>query len=802
MERKAFNPRPYQELMIDFAMNTPRCALWAGMGMGKQQPISEPVLTPDGWRPIGSVRAGDYVIGRAGRPTEVLEIFPQGVKDVYRVGFTDGSWTRAGLEHLWKVCRPKDKNKWRVLSTAQLIAAGLHTPHGNRKYFVPLVGAIEYSRKELPVAPYLLGVLLGDGHLPKGASPSITTDEEVLRNFTGRLTAHKSEGIAELALTGQDLLPKLRALGLAGCRSWEKFVPDAYLRGDPAQRLALLQGLLDTDGSALSSGGVEFASTSKALIDSVVELAESLGGIARQGANGRYTRYQGGLGRESWRVNVKLPAHLEPFRLSRKLAAYVPPTKYPPVRGIAAITHDGIEESVCIRVAAEDALYVTRRHIVTHNTSSALTVVERRLMFDDSPTLVLAPLLVAKTSWVDEARKWSHLSGIRVVPVIGTEVERRRALAVKAEVYAINYEQLPWLVEYFGDRWPFKHVIADESTKLKSFRTRQGGKRARALAQVAHSRIKSLIELTGTPSPNGLIDLWGQIWMIDKGARLGRSFTSFTERWFKSERRGDHFAQSILPHSEGEIHHMLQDICMTVNPKDWFDLKEPIVSDKYVELPRNARKLYDEMEKAFFIELEGHQVEATNAAIKSGKLLQLANGAVYVDPLVDSDHDPRSTLFKEVHDAKIQALESIVNEAAGMPVLVATNFKSDQTRLLKAFPKSEVLTSANGAALMPKWNRGEIPILFAHPASAGHGLNLQNGGNILVFYGLGWNLEHRLQMLERIGPVRQLQAGHDRPVFIYNIVAKDTIDELVTARVESKREVQDILLEAMARRNR
>jgi SNF2 family DNA or RNA helicase len=208
------------------------------------------------------------------------------------------------------------------------------------------------------------------------------------------------------------------------------------------------------------------------------------------------------------------------------------------------------------------------------------------------------------------------------------------------------------------------------------------------------------------------------------------------------------------------------------------------------------------MEVKFYLELEQHFAEAVNSAAKSQKLLQLANGAVYVDPLTEDDDDPRSRLYKEVHDAKLQMLESIVNEASGNPVLVAYNFKSDLARLQKAFPKAVALNPGNVQAVMRAWNKGKIEMLLVHPASAGHGLNLQDGGNILVFFGLNWNLEQRLQVIERIGPVRQLQAGHDRPVFIYNILARDTIDELVLDRVETKREVQDLLLEAMARKRR
>jgi SNF2 family DNA or RNA helicase len=436
-------------------------------------------------------------------------------------------------------------------------------------------------------------------------------------------------------------------------------------------------------------------------------------------------------------------------------------------------------------------------------TSSALTAIDRLIMMgDDKPTLVLAPLLVARTTWPEEARKWNHLRHIDVVPIVGTEFERVCALNRDASVYTTNYENLPWLVEHLGERWPFDKVIADESTRLKNFRLRQGGVRAKALAQVAHTKIKRFIELTGTPSPNGLMDLWGQLWMLDKGLRLGRSFSAFRDRWFKSIKKGEFMSYEPHEHASKEIHKVIGDLCLTVNAKDWFDLKEPIVVNKYVELPIRARKAYADMEVKFYLELEQHFAEAVNSAAKSQKLLQLANGAVYVDPLAEDDNDPRARLYKEVHDAKLQMLESIVNEASGNPVLVAYNFKSDLARLQKAFPKAVALNPGNVQEVMKAWNAGKIDMLLVHPASAGHGLNLQDGGNILVFFGLNWNLEQRLQVIERIGPVRQLQAGHDRPVFIYNILARDTIDELVLDRVETKREVQDLLLEAMARKRR
>lgn len=419
-------------------------------------------------------------------------------------------------------------------------------------------------------------------------------------------------------------------------------------------------------------------------------------------------------------------------------------------------------------------------------TVSALTAMETFQLIDDRPVLVLAPLRVATTTWPDEARKWAHLRHLHVVPIVGNENQRRAALRQDANIFTTNYEQLPWLVEQYKTRaWPFARVIPDESTKLKGFRLRQGTQRAKALAQVAHTKVQYMNELTGTPSPNGLMDLWGQIWFLDKGERLGRTFDAFKQRWFRAKYDG--FGVEALGHAQVEIQGLLRDLCLTIEAKDWFDLREPIVNNIYVDLPAKARALYEDMEKRMFMELAGHEVEAFGAAARTVKCLQIANGAAYVGET--------SSEWRDIHDAKLDALDEVIEEACGMPVLVAYNFKSDLARLLKAFPKGRKLDS--DPQTIKDWNAGKIPVLFAHPASAGHGLNLQDGGNILVFFGHDWNLENRLQIIERIGPTRQMQAGHDRPMFIHNIIAKDTIDELILQRVETKREVQDLLLAAM-----
>lgn len=422
-------------------------------------------------------------------------------------------------------------------------------------------------------------------------------------------------------------------------------------------------------------------------------------------------------------------------------------------------------------------------------TAATLAALDALLLTHDRPALVLAPLRVAVSTWPDEVRKWPAFSHLRVQPIAGTPAERIKALRTEADIFTANYEILPWLVDCFGARWPFGIVVADESTRLKSFRTRQGGKRARALGQIAWSKVERFIELTGTPSPNGLADLWGQMWFLDQGERLGKSFSAFTQRWFYSQPI-NHGAFQIMkprPNAQTEIQDKVADLCFSLDPKDWFDLDEPIVREVPVDLPPAVQATYLELEREMYAEFGEHQLEAVSAAARTIKCLQLANGAVYTDEACSE--------WVEAHDGKIEALRSIVEEAAGAPVLVAYHFRSDLARLLKAFPRARELDK--DPQTIRDWNAGKIRMLLAHPASAGHGLNLQDGGNILAVFGHWWDLEQYMQIVERIGPVRQKQAGHDRPVFIYHIVARGTVDELVCERRQSKRSVQDILLERM-----
>lgn len=416
---------------------------------------------------------------------------------------------------------------------------------------------------------------------------------------------------------------------------------------------------------------------------------------------------------------------------------------------------------------------------------SILAALERLDTIEDVyPVLILAPLRVARSTWPNEVHKWSFSKHLRVSVITGTPKQRERALAAEADIYCTNYDQLVWLRETFGDDWPFKTVVADENTRLKSFRLRQGSKRAAALGKIAHTHVNRFIGLTGTPAPNGVKDLWGPQWFVDKGERLGQSFAAFEMRWFRKGYDG----YSIVPyeHSQKEIEDKLRDVCLTVRG---LPVDKPVVAPVYVDLLPSARKLYDSMEETMYVELEKNGVEAVNAAVKTQKCLQIASGALYTD---DEGH------WELIHNAKLDALESIIEEANGAAVLVAYHFKHDLERLRHRFPQGRVLDA--DPSTVEDWNAGRIPLLFLHPQSAGHGLSLQDGGNIIAFFSINWNLEEHQQVIERIGPTRQKQSGYDRPCLVYPILARNTIDEVVMDRLQSKRSVQDALLAAMRKR--
>lgn len=382
--------------------------------------------------------------------------------------------------------------------------------------------------------------------------------------------------------------------------------------------------------------------------------------------------------------------------------------------------------------------------------------------------LIIAPLRVANTVWHAEALKWEHLNDLRVSICTGPLKDRTNALSREADIYTINRENVKWLVDLYGKKWPFDCVIIDEASSFKSHKSA----RWKALRKVRPFIHRSL-QLTGTPAANGYTDLWAQIFLLDGGARLGKTYTAFINRFFDSDFRG--FNVTLRRGAEDEINELVKDIAYRSNA--------PLHSHRvditrFAELTPTQIKTYHQLEKEFVIDLQDTEITAFNAAALTNKLLQYANGNVY---------DENGNTNK-VHSAKIDVLKEIIEEAQGEPVLVAYNFKSDLADLLAAFPHAEVL--GKDYAQIEKWNRGEIPILLAHPASAGHGLQLEQGSSILVHYGLNWSLELYQQMVARLD-----RQGQKKTVRNIRIVSQGTIDEKVLLALENKSVTQTRLID-------
>lgn len=438
-------------------------------------------------------------------------------------------------------------------------------------------------------------------------------------------------------------------------------------------------------------------------------------------------------------------------------------------------------------------------------TPAVLEITDRRLLAGEiKRNLVIAPLRVARSTWVDEVGKWHEFAHLKIQPIIGTRDERIAALRNdKADIYTVNYENVPWLIDHIGvEHWPFDMVTPDEASKLRSFRLLQGGKRAQALSKIVETgKTKFWINLSGTIAPNGLANLWAPMWFVDRGQRLGRSYDAFESRWFGYQRAKDavnahktRISRIAFPHAFDEITRLIKDVSLAFNPKDWFNIKDPVVVPVYVDLPPEAKKKYREMERDMFTHLGGHDIEAFASSGKVIKCQQLANGAVYTgsDEQVERD----VSHWVPAHDEKLDALESIIEENDGEILLVAYHFKPDLARLKKRFPDGvHIQTKAQEDA----FKRGEIPLAFVHPQSIGHGVDgFQNVCHIIVFFALTFDLDPHDQIIERIGPMRQMQAGTDREVMVYQILARGTVDETMAERLVEKRGVLDATMDSLS----
>ncbi|MCH3955335.1 MAG: DEAD/DEAH box helicase [Eubacterium sp.] len=405
----------------------------------------------------------------------------------------------------------------------------------------------------------------------------------------------------------------------------------------------------------------------------------------------------------------------------------------------------------------------------------------KELMFDRFEVrkpLVIAPVRVAANSWPDEIGKWDHLKDLTYSVAVGTEVERRRALLAKADLYIINRENVTWLVEKSGLPFDYDMVIIDE---LSSFKSHQS-KRFRSLLKV-RPKVKRMVGLTGTPASNSLMDLWAEFRLLDMGARLGRYIGQYRRDYFTPDKRNAQiiFSYKPLPGAEEAIYKKISDITISMKSADYLKMPDLFINEVPVHLSSSERSLYDKLKRDMVLSLKGKEIDAVNAASLSNKLLQMANGAVYTE-------DGETV---RIHERKLDALEDLLEDANGRPVLVAYWFKHDLERIKSRFSVREIKTGADIA----DWNQGKIPVAMIHPASAGHGLNLQAGGSTLIWFGLTWSLELYQQTNARLW-----RQGQKEPVVIHHIIAEGTIDENVMAALRRKEKTQDSLIDAVKAR--
>lgn len=405
--------------------------------------------------------------------------------------------------------------------------------------------------------------------------------------------------------------------------------------------------------------------------------------------------------------------------------------------------------------------------------------------FQICKVLVIAPKKVAEDTWTREADKWEHLRLLRVIPVLGTLKKRIKAINTPGDVYVVSRDNVQWLVDYYRNSWPFDTVIIDE---LSSFKNPQA-KRFKALCLV-RNHIKRIYGLTGTPAPNGLMDLWAQIFLLDQGQRLETAIGKYRERYFEPDKRNRERVFTYAPKFGAEelINNKLRDICISLSAKDYLELPERIDNVRYIKLDSKAQEKYDRMQEDMLLEIDETTIDAGSAAVLSNKLLQLCNGAIY-----DEDRN-----VIEIHDNKLEAFMEIVEAAGGKPILVFYNFQHDLSRIKKALSKTGLnVSELKSPTSITDWNEGKIDILLAHPASAAYGLNLQAGGNIIVWFGLNWSLELYQQANARLHRQGQKQA-----VIIHHLAIAESMDEEVMAALENKRATQDDLLEALKARIR
>ncbi len=685
---------PFQRAVVKWAIRRGRAALFLDTGLGKQQPTSEPVLTPQGWRTMGDLAPGDRVVGSDGLPTEVLRVFPQGKKRVWRLEMSDGSFVRAGSEHLWSVRTKTHRLRGQpfgVMTTGQ-IAESIH-----RQWQLPMIGPAPRDDDTLSVDPYALGVALGDGSM-RGTSVTLCTDDWIGHHLGWKRTSDH----ATCSYVGNWTAPlefsrALASLGLRGTVSDGKFIPPQFLFASPRQRLALLSGLMDTDGYAMPDGGAEFSSTSWALMEGVTSLVRSLGGVARglRVAAGTFL-YKGEArhGKPAWRVNVKLPGGVPMFRLPRKSTNYVVPTKYQPCRVIRSVVDEETEEEqVCISVAAKDSLYVTRDYVLTHNTLCQLEWARQ----SGDRVLILAPLAVAEQT-IREAKAKLDLEVRKVADPSG-----------QPGIEITNYEKLHRFVGA-----PYDAIVCDESSILKSM---DGATRTMLMKEF--TCIPRRLCCTATPAPNDVTELANHAEFLGAMPRQEMLASFFVHD--SGDLKGSGAGWRLKGHAQESFWRWVAKWAMWVRKPS--DLG---FSDEGFALPP--------------LTIRGEEVEVDFTP----------DGALFSHSKLGGIVERKEARRKTLQDRATRALAIIRDSREQWLVWCDLNAEGDalESQLTDCVQISGKDGDEAKIQKESRWRAGEVRTLITKPGIFGFGVNWQHCRN-MMFLGLGDSWERYYQSIRR-----------------------------------------------------
>ena len=748
------------------------------MGLGKAQPLHANVLTPNGWKPMGQMRVGDSIINSQGHTSRITGVFPQGEKEIFRVTFTDGSTAECCAEHLWAVQSPVQKYRGQAyqVKALQELSTDLHDRHGNTKWFVPMIKPVELAAQSVPVDPYLMGLLLGDGCFRQNSISLSTGDAEIV-NYVARelppTLAMRRQGLTydysfvkNVAGWTNELMQHIRRLGLKGKGSLTKFIPEIYLYNEVATRLATLQGLMDSDGYVSAGGdGCQFSSISPQLIAGVTFLVQSLGGTVRQSAKVPSYSHLGEqrTGQLAYTLTLSLPPHIQPFRLMRKAALYRPKTKYQPYRGIKAVELVGVMPAQCISVDAPDRLYVTDNFVLTHNTIQTLAMLQQRC--ESGEAQGAASLLVLPTSlvfnWLNEAEKFTP--DLRILAYTGTYRDKNPDRFADYDVVLTSYGIVRLDTDLLAG-YKFDYVILDESQAIKN----PSSTTSQAVRQL-HSKHRLI--LTGTPVENSTMDLWSQMSFINPGL-LG------TQAFFRKE-----FLKPIEKNQdEGRtkrLHALIKPFILRRHKAQVAkELPEKTEQLSYCQMTEEQAHAYEET-KSFYRNkilrnLDEHGPASTQFLLLQGltRLRQIANHP----RLADDTYAHESGKLREV----LRMIRNVVAE--GHKVLVFSQFVQHLALVRAALDERQLpYAYLDGATRdrpseVARFQDDEALKIFLISLKAGGvGLNLTAADYVFIL-DPWWNPAVEAQAVDRAHRI-----GQQRPVFTYKFITQGTVEEKILA---------------------